>query len=106
MIGDSAGRRPYVPTIYGQGPEQDTIWVDSWEQFRAVGGVMCWSEDQTEIELTLPIRHKFSIQFMRQEVKPEAAECAHCGGDGIEPAGMSFDAGDGEGEDRPCSVCQ
>lgn len=31
--------------------------------------------------------------------------CEHCDGEGIEPAGMSFDAGDGEGEDRPCSVC-
>lgn len=69
MIGDSAGSRPYVPTIYGTGdPEKDTVWVDSWEQFREVGGVMCWSEDQTEIELTLPVRHKFSIQFMRQDV--------------------------------------
>jgi hypothetical protein len=35
---------------------------------------------------------------------PEA-RCEHCGGDGIEPCGISFDAGDGEGEDRPCSVC-
>lgn len=31
--------------------------------------------------------------------------CEHCDDDGIEPAGMSFDCGDGEGEDRPCSVC-
>lgn len=57
--------RYIVPTIYGK-----TVWVDTWEQFRKVGGVMCWSEDQTEIELTLPVNHKFSIQFMRKEVKP------------------------------------
>jgi hypothetical protein len=31
--------------------------------------------------------------------------CEHCDGEGIEPCGISFDAGDGEGEDRPCSVC-
>jgi hypothetical protein len=37
--------------------------------------------------------------------KRDNVECEHCGGDGIEPAGISFDAGDGEGEDRPCSVC-
>jgi hypothetical protein len=43
----------------------ETVWVDTWEQFRAVGGGMCWSEDQTEIELTLPVGHKFSIRFMR-----------------------------------------
>lgn len=62
--------RYYVPTIYGKGDDVDTIWVDSWEQFKAVGGGMCWSEDQTEIELTLPVRHKFSIQFMRLKDKP------------------------------------
>lgn len=33
-------------------------------------------------------------------------DCGHCGGDGIEPATMTHDAGDGEGEDRPCSVCR
>lgn len=67
-IGYGASRRPFVLTVYGTGdPERDTIWVDSWEQFRAVGGQMCWSEDQTEIELSLPVRHKFSIQFMRKE---------------------------------------
>lgn len=32
-------------------------------------------------------------------------ECEHCGGDGIEPARLTLDAGDGEGEDLPCSVC-
>jgi hypothetical protein len=31
--------------------------------------------------------------------------CEHCDDEGIEPCGMSSDAGDGEGEDRPCSVC-
>lgn len=58
--------RYIVPT------SDQTIWVDSWEQFREVGGQMCWSEDQTEIELTLPVNHKFSIQFMRKDV-PVAA---------------------------------
>lgn len=66
--------RPFVPTVYGTGdPERDTIWVDTWEQFRAVGGVVTWSEDQSEIELTLPVRHKFSIQFMRTDAKVAAA---------------------------------
>jgi hypothetical protein len=36
---------------------------------------------------------------------PPAAECERCGGDGLEPASISHDAGDGEGEDRPCSAC-
>jgi hypothetical protein len=67
-IGEGHNRRLFVPTVYGTGdPTRDTIWVDSWEQFRSVGGKMCWSEDQTEIELSLPVRHKFSIQFMRQD---------------------------------------
>jgi hypothetical protein len=35
----------------------------------------------------------------------EDDECERCGGTGIEPCGISFDAGDGEGEDRPCSAC-
>lgn len=37
--------------------------------------------------------------------KAEPEDCEHCGGDGLEPAGISHDAGDGEGEDRPCSAC-
>lgn len=32
-------------------------------------------------------------------------ECPRCGGEGIEPAAITSDFGDGEGEDRPCSVC-
>lgn len=67
QLGDG---RYFVPTVWGTGdPERDTIWVDSWEQFRSVGGQMRWNEDQTEIELTLPVRHKFSIQFMRQNAE-------------------------------------
>lgn len=31
--------------------------------------------------------------------------CEHCGDTGIEPARMTHDAGDGEGEDQPCTVC-
>lgn len=31
--------------------------------------------------------------------------CPRCDGTGIEPAAITMDAGDGEGEDRPCSVC-
>jgi hypothetical protein len=45
------------------------------------------------------------IESVGRLPRQPAAECAHCGGDGIEPAGISCDAGDGEGEDRPCSVC-
>lgn len=32
-------------------------------------------------------------------------ECWRCGGTGIEPCAVTFDCGDGEGEDSPCSVC-
>ena len=49
--------RYIVPT------SENTIWVDSWEQFKQVGGTTCWSEDQTEITLSLPERYKFSINF-------------------------------------------
>jgi hypothetical protein len=35
----------------------------------------------------------------------EEGECDRCGGSGIDPASTTFDAGDGEGEDRPCSQC-
>ena len=67
--------RYIVPTIYGTGdPSRDTIWIDTWAAFKACGGVTCWSEDQTEIELTLPVRHKFSIQFMRNENAPQPLE--------------------------------
>ncbi len=58
--------RYYVPTVYGQ-QDGNTVWIDTWEQFREVGGGMCWSEDQTEIELQLPVGHKFSIRFMRRD---------------------------------------
>lgn len=65
--------RYIVPTIYGTGDSAlDTIWINTWDEFRAAGGGMCWSEDQTEIELTLPVRHKFSIQFMRQNAPVSA----------------------------------
>lgn len=53
--------RYIVPTT------DETKWVGTWEEFKAVGGGMCWSEDQTEIELTLPAPYKFSIQFMRNQ---------------------------------------
>lgn len=58
-------RRLYVPTVWGE-KSGNTVWVSTWEQFRAVGGVKNFSEDQTEITLTLPEGHKFSIQFQQQ----------------------------------------
>lgn len=51
--------RYLVPTT------NDTVWIDNWEDFRRVDGVMCFSEDQSEIELQLPVGHKFSIRFQR-----------------------------------------
>lgn len=42
---------------------EQTKWVESWEEFRAAGGQTCWNGDQTEIELLLPEPYKFSIQF-------------------------------------------
>lgn len=54
--------RDYVPTIYGQ-PEGNTVWVDSLKKLCEVGGTICFNEDQTEIHLTLPVGHKFSIQM-------------------------------------------
>ncbi len=54
--------REYVPTIYGQ-ESGNTVWVDSIEQLRAVGGKICFNADLTEIHLTLPVGHKFSIKM-------------------------------------------
>jgi hypothetical protein len=45
------------------------------------------------------------IRDLLFEVAGKEAGCEHCGDTGIEPCGISHDAGDGEGEDRPCSVC-
>lgn len=56
--------RDYVPTVYGQ-KEGNTIWVGSWTEFRAVGGCTNFNEDQTEVTLTLPVGHKFSVGFYR-----------------------------------------
>ena len=53
-------RRWYVPTT------DRTKWVSTWEEFRAAGGTVSFSEDQAEIELLLPEPYKFSIQFMGQ----------------------------------------
>lgn len=44
----------------------ETVWVATWAEFKAAKGVMCWSEDQTEITLELPVGHKFSIKFTRK----------------------------------------
>ncbi len=52
------GRR-YVPT------SPLTHWVNSWEEFREVGGAIHFSEDQTEVVLTLPESFKFGIRFMK-----------------------------------------
>lgn len=54
-------RRQYVPT------SDETKWVGNWEEFRAAGGVAHFSEDQTEVVLTLPAPYKFGIQFQRAE---------------------------------------
>lgn len=57
--------RYFVPTTSA------ITWISSWADFKRVGGVMCWSQDQTEIELSLPVGHKFSIDFQRAaEVQP------------------------------------
>lgn len=53
---NSAGRYVVATTL-------STKWINSWEEFRACGGVRAFSEDQTEIELQLPVGHKFSIKF-------------------------------------------
>jgi hypothetical protein len=49
--------RYIVPT------REETKWVSSWDEFKAAGGMTCFNEDQTEIELLLPEGYKFSIQF-------------------------------------------
>ena len=67
-----SGRR-FVPTIYGQ-HEGNTQWVATQEEFRAAGGCTTFSEDQTEIYLTLPAGWKFSIQFNRPELSPSRDE--------------------------------
>lgn len=54
--------RPYVRTVYGQ-KAGNTTWVHDWREFKKAGGGMCFSEDQTEITLTLPAGVKFSIRF-------------------------------------------
>lgn len=58
--------RRYVPTVYGQ-QVGNTIWVTTWKQFREVGGELHYSEDQTEIVLTLPEGHKFGIRFQEPQ---------------------------------------
>lgn len=55
--------RDYVPTIWGQKDGGNTVYVETIEQLRSVGGSICFNEDQTEIHLTLPVGHKFSIQM-------------------------------------------
>ena len=51
--------RYFVPT------SNETKWVDTWEGFLAAGGVVCFNEGQTEIELLLPEPYKFGCGFMR-----------------------------------------
>lgn len=43
----------------------ETKWVGNMEEFTAAGGMICFNEDQTEIELLLPEPYKFSIQFFK-----------------------------------------
>lgn len=54
--------RYYVPTQSGV-----TKWVETWDEFKAAGGWVGFSEDQTEIELLLPEPYKFSCKFMDQQ---------------------------------------
>jgi hypothetical protein len=49
--------RYYVPTT------DQTKWVSNWTEFLEAGGNVCFSEDQTEIELLLPEPYKFGIRF-------------------------------------------
>lgn len=60
------GRR-FVPTQWGHRDEREnTKFCDSWESFRALGGVVHFNEDQTEVILTLPEGCKFSCRFMHK----------------------------------------
>ena len=61
--------REYVPTIYGHPDQENTVWVSDIADLIKVGGSMRFNEDQTEITLTLPVRHKFSIGFFRSMEK-------------------------------------
>lgn len=51
-----------VLTVWGEGEGKDTVWVNTFEQLRAVGGEICFNGDQTEIWLRLPPGHKFGIK--------------------------------------------
>lgn len=57
--------RLFVPTEYGRKdtPERNTKWVGTWMEFHEVGGFVCFSEDQTYIELMLPEGYKFATGF-------------------------------------------
>jgi hypothetical protein len=61
---------PFVREYVPDGPG-DIVWVDSLDQLRAVGGNVGFNEDQTEIHLTLPVGHKFSIAMFRKEKEEE-----------------------------------
>lgn len=61
-IGSGPMLRDFVPTVYGE-DEGNTKWVSSISEMIAVGGQMCFNEDQTEIYLTLPAGYKFGIRF-------------------------------------------
>lgn len=52
--------RLIVPT------SEATLWVADWAEFKDAKGVCTFSEDQTEITLSLPEPYKFSIGFYRQ----------------------------------------
>jgi hypothetical protein len=58
----------YVPTIYGTDDERrHTVWVRDWDAFAKLGGTIVFNEDQTEITLKLPTKHKFAIRFMERD---------------------------------------
>lgn len=60
--------------------------------------VCCYAHDDEELldELAELSRH------IKESLEDE--DCPHCGGDGIEPGTPSGEL-EGEGEDRPCTVC-
>ena len=53
--------REFVPTT------NETKYVSSLAEMIAAGGTICFNEDQTEIYLTLPVGHKFSIKALDTE---------------------------------------
>lgn len=58
--------RYLVPTMYGR-TSGNTKWVHDLDGFRSAGGCAHYSEDQTEVTLSLPEGFKFSIRFNEKQ---------------------------------------